>query len=129
MVSIFKEAVEESISNCITNDLIKLIDEEFSVELDYLICKHNVFSFDCAIKHLQHLTLILSDRAEDFFKNRYIYRTHFDSITMYISEKFHNSEHFLKSIVYNESEESDNEENNRPMAKSHDGRVRRNRRG
>lgn len=129
MVSIFKEAIEESISACITTDLIKLIDEEFSVELDYLICNHNVFSFERAIKELHRLKLKLSDRAELFFNNRYIYRTHFDEITMYINKKFNGSEHFLKSIVYNESEEHDNEENPRPMDKSYDGRVYRNRRG
>lgn len=129
MDSIFKEAVEDSISAYITNDLIKLIDEEFSVELDYLICKHNVFSFERAIKELHRLKLKLSDRAELFFNNQYIYRTHFDEITMYISKKFNSGVHFLKSLVYNESEEDNNEENTRPMDKSYDGRLQRNRRG
>lgn len=117
------------INEIIANDFLKMVKSEFSVECDYLIHREGEITIDSAINELLELTLRLSDRAEEFYNHGCITFTKFNVIQAQIHEQYRNTKFYLTTIVYNESEEYDNEEDTRPMDKSYDGRVRRNRRG
>ena len=117
------------INEIIANDFLEMVKSEFSVECDYLIHRQGEISITTVINRLNELTLRLHDRAEEFYNHDCITYGKFSLIQDKINENYRNYKFYLTTIVYNESEDNDNEENTRPMDKSHDGRVRRNRRG
>lgn len=117
------------VNEIIANDFLEMVKIEFSVECDYLIHRQGEISVNTVTNRLNELALKLHDRAEDFYNHDCITYNKFSLIQDKINEQHRINKFYLTTIVYDESEERDNEENNRPMVESYDGRVRRNRRG
>lgn len=95
------------ISEIVSGDLIKNIDSEISIELDYIIHQSNKMELETACDEMRRLRSNLLKEVNKFYTIDAISHYKRLSLEAYIKEKIGKSIFYIKTIVY-ESEVNDN---------------------
>ena len=103
------------IEEIIADDLKKLITTEYSIQLDYIIYRHDADELDIALDSLDDINHNMYAKIKMFYNNGVISGFSYQSLILFNNEKLASSKFFVQSMIYEIPTKGgeDDEENNR----------------